>query len=114
MSRKEKRWTLGGSGIEQLLRKYQKFLNGERVRIKATLPRSRRHFPCDTDAIVLGTYRSKYSRGPSKEYSLLLLDTTGKPIGISSWYEEGDLTLISKDRLSGELLYYQYIETIER
>lgn len=70
----------------------QKFRRGDVVHVAEHQGASRRHFPRDRDAVVMGSYRDQYGGGPSGEdhYTLMFLDTGGE----SSWYYDAHLTLI--------------------
>ena len=89
----------------------QKFIRGMRVRVAKENPPWRKHFPCDCDAIVVGSYADQYSGGSDayKQYTLLIKHkpgelASGKIWSQSSWYDEELLTLIDADRDKGELL----------
>ena len=87
--------------------KSQKFFRGHRVRIASEMPQYMSHFPCGGEAIVVGSYSDIYGGNDINSYSLLLIEPYG---GMCSWYEEGQLTLVSTDRDKGEGLLQLYKE----
>ena len=90
----------------------QKFLRGHRVHIEKITKPWKKHFPCDVDAIVNGTYATLHGYHNDRafdDYQLVLLDDSGKPFNQVSWYEVEDLTLVSEDRIAGEELIEKYL-----
>jgi len=85
----------------------QKFKRGSRVRICEKLL-GRGHFPSDLDAIVEYTYAQRYWGDDVDNYSLLVLDNNGCPMGSNSWYFEADLTLLSDDINAGLKIIERY------
>lgn len=76
----------------------QKFFKGDLVQVGA-MPNYMSHFPANCQAIVMGTYAEQYGDGDTRheqEYTLFILKKGYK--GESSWYEEGQLTLIEPER----------------
>lgn len=67
----------------------QKFKRGDVVRISKILGSSMSHFPSDSLAIVIGSYKDQYGGNDTKQYTL---DVSGR--GPISWYEEEQLTLV--------------------
>lgn len=89
------------------MRPKQKFLHGQRVRIARKLDESMAHFPSGCEAIVDYTYAERYGMHgayPHKEYSLYLLSRGGKITDRVSWYQEEQLSLVSKSVKAGEKL----------
>lgn len=93
----------------------QKFKTGYRVKIADEMPASMFHFESGIEAIVKYSYYQEYGGGEqaAKEYSLLLLDKKGKPYNSVSWYDEYQLTLLSKDVNKGLKLIDEYEKSME-
>ena len=76
----------------------QKFQRGDRVRIAKELGPMMSHFGGKgCQAIVLGSYNDQFGGGNIKSYSLLVYED--KEWYSCSWYEEYQLTLISRARM---------------
>ncbi len=90
----------------------QKFKRGCKVRIDKEMPGHMSHFTSDCDAIVEYTYAQKFPEfdpNDVENYSLILLNQDGVPIGSSAWYHEHQLTLINDSVGDG----FKIIETFE-
>lgn len=72
----------------------QKFHKGDLVHVAADLGRSMSHFTADIDAIVIGSYKDQYGGDSTDSYTLHL-----KGRGQCSWYYEGQLDLIERNRM---------------
>jgi len=72
----------------------QKFFEGDLVRVAKDLDQGMRHFPCDQEAIVLGSHADQFphraEKRHAKMYNLYLL----KDMKESSWYYEHQLEFI--------------------
>ena len=66
------------------------------------------HFKSGFNAIVEYTYAQKYGGDDINSYSLIVLDENNSPINSISWYEEGQLTLISDDVVKGKEIIENY------
>ena len=71
----------------------QKFFEGDLVRVAKDLGPTMFHFPCDQEAVVIGSYADQYwgrDAHHSQEFTLYLLEEGGEV----SWYWENQLELI--------------------
>ena len=71
----------------------QKFFEGDLVRVAKDLGPTMFHFPCDQEAVVIGSYADQYwgrDTHHSQEFTLYLLEEGGEV----SWYWENQLELI--------------------
>ena len=71
----------------------QKFFEGDLVRVAKDLGPTMFHFPCDQEAVVIGSYADKYGARDEhhmREYELYLLEYATEV----SWYRENQLELI--------------------
>jgi hypothetical protein len=94
------------------MKRRQKFLPFQRVRITDKMPKSMSHFDHDMDAIICGTYASQhgaYSERNFREYSLYLIGKNGKIFNRVSWYEEDQLTLIDNKTEENHRLVEEYL-----
>lgn len=107
----------------------QKFARGSRVRIlnaderrtiriigsteTIEMPSHRDHFHGD-EGIVAGSYRQQFGGGRDGEdqYTLVVLNSEGKPVNRVSWFDEHNLELISDDRLQGHDLVDAFSEDL--
>ncbi len=72
----------------------QKYKNGDHVMVAKDLGASMRHFDCDCEAIVMGSYADKYGGTNTSSYTIYM---QGR--GSVSWYDETQLNLIHADKL---------------
>ena len=79
----------------------QKFKRGSRIKVDDEMPSHMSHFPAGFEAIVEYTYAQRYGGSNVDGYCLIVLDKNGKPINVTAWYEENQLTLISDDIKTG-------------
>jgi len=86
----------------------QKFLTGYEVKIDDKLHPSMDHFPAGCNAIVMYTYSQAFGGRDIKSYSLVLLDEDHRPYNEVSWYDESQLTLVSKDIEAGMKIAEDY------
>ena len=86
----------------------QKFPRGARVKVTDEMPSYMSHFECGFEAIVEYTHGQKYDSSDIKNYSLIQLNENGEPINSISWYEEGQLTLLSDNTGEGKRLIEGY------
>jgi hypothetical protein len=70
----------------------QKFYRGNLVQVAVDLGVGRGHFPSDCRAIVLGSYADQDGGNDTSSYTLHV-----ERIGVVSWYNEEDLTLLCED-----------------
>ena len=71
----------------------QKFFEGDLVRVAKDLGPTMFHFPCDQEAVVIGSYADKYGgrdEDHTREYAIYLLEHDDEV----SWYWENQLELI--------------------
>lgn len=71
----------------------QRFRRGDLVRIARSMPSGMSHFPCDCEAIVIGSYADLFGGEEDGMYSLHLDGGRGE----CSWYPSEVLTLIERD-----------------
>lgn len=106
--------------------KKQKFKRGSRVRIidaderkplriigsDETLRRpSHRDLFGGDEGIVVASYAQQYGgRDMTDQYTLTVLDSTGKPVNRVSWFDETQLELVSDDYAAGHDLIDAYTD----
>lgn len=76
----------------------QKFETGDLVRINKLLPIERAHFTSDRDAIIIGSYTDLC--GPQEAHRTPVYEIFIENIGLTAWYSESDLVLISHNNMS--------------
>lgn len=98
----------------------QKFKRGERVRVLnaderrairalphgeiiATLRSHRENYGGD-EGIIVGSYRQQFGHGDSDQYTLVVLNSAGKPVNRVSWFDEKNLESAGTDLLVGHNL----------
>lgn len=87
----------------------QKFASGSKVQVTDKMPRHMFHFESGFQGIVEYTYGQKYGGVDDvKSYSLIVLDSDGKPVNSIAWYEENQLTLLDDDLESGKSIINEY------
>jgi len=91
----------------------QKYPRGTRVFISESMPSYMSHFESGCEAIVEYSYEQEFGdgeleEGEEHEYSLILLNSEGRPVGSSAWYEENQLTLLDGTKEEGLLLIEEY------
>jgi len=86
----------------------QKYQIGERVKIAEKLPYYMSHFTANVEAIVQYTYSQAHGGKNIKDYSLGLIDDSGKIYKTTAWYKEDLLASISKDYARGMEMLEDY------
>jgi hypothetical protein len=86
----------------------QKFGKLSFVHICKDMPNLMKHFDCDFDAIVNGTYSQIYGGKNIKNYSVYQIKE-GRVVNKIAWYDENQLSLLpEQDRDKAEEMIEEY------